>query len=58
MKLIRELWICARGLLLLARHVDQLPTDEQLRAAGIESHRNTGVPPWAFSGLEHHHRHL
>ncbi len=54
MNLVKGLWACIKGILIVARHVDELPTDDQLRAAGIEPYQNTGVPPWAFRGLNRH----
>jgi len=56
MNLFKGLWACIKVLLILVRHANELPTDEQLRAAGIEPYHNDGVPPWAFRGLNQHHR--
>ena len=58
MNLFKGLWACVRVLFILLRHAHELPTDEELRSMGIEPYHNTGVPPWAFRGLQqgHHHR--
>lgn len=60
MKTLKGLVAMFRVLYILARHADKLPTDAQLRAAGVEPDPTPYIPPWAFRGINrpsHHHRH-
>ena len=53
---IKNLFKAMWGLWYLLRHMKDLPTDEQLKEAGIEPARYSSPPPWVFNQRGHRGR--
>jgi hypothetical protein len=54
--MIKSLFKTMWGLWYLLRHMKDLPTDEQLKRAGIAPTRYTSPPPWVFNQRGHRGR--
>ena len=62
MGLAKDIWTFYKALFYLLRHARELPTDAQLRAAGVEPDHTPYIPPWAVQQMirqgQHHHHHF